>query len=157
MIDLTLCRSYKVKTCLSTPFLLLTVLPFFSLLSLKLNWRFIVWTICKLGTFCEGIFFFVLTMERLDGFEIEFTWNCITFTKFLWCPRPRYFYICYFSNFSHELDKHNQLWKQRNELTELVRDETKFELRSLVLKWLYFPLHMRVINSDCILEASGSF
>lgn len=113
----------------------------------------------QIGNFLwRDIFFCTYNGEvRWIWNRTEFTWNCITFTKFLWCPRPRYFYICYFSNFSHELDKHNQLWKQRNELTELVRDETKFELRSLVLKWLYFPLHMRVINSDCILEASGSF
>lgn len=126
MIDLTLCRSYKVKTCLSTLFCQL-FLPFLPSSFLRMKLEIHSMNHLQMGElFVKGYFTCTYHGEvRWVWNRSEFIWNYITFTKVLWCPRPGYFYMCYLSNVSHELDKHHQLWKQGNELTELVRDGTR--------------------------------
>lgn len=112
-IDLTLCRSYKGKTCLSTLFLLSALLLFLfsSLPRIKLD--IYNMNCLQIGSFLRDIFP-VPTVDRFDGVEIQQNWPGIILpTKLLWCLRPQYFCMHYLSD-SSKLDKHYQLWKLGN-------------------------------------------
>lgn len=150
-----ICKAYKVQICLSTlSYQQFLFFIFSSLLRIKQEIHNV--NCLQIGNFLERDVFHVATIDRLDRFEIEFTWNSTTFTKFLWCPRPGCVYMHYLSESSQELDKH-QLWKWGNELAELVKDEIRIWTCISDSEVRYFSFHLEVVNSGYILESSGSF